>query len=143
MYQVYQIKEGENLNDVANKLNINISELKRLNGLTDNIVLKSGSYIIIPNSNYIGTNYSKYIIKKGDTLYSIAKANNIDYQTLVKFNGLKDGEYIYPEQEIIIPSINTYITKEKETIKDVLTKLNINIDNIKDLYLEEDQIINY
>lgn len=139
MYQIYQVLSNETIDTIAKKLNIDLEELKRINGMGENVVLKEGSYIIIPKNN----GYKKYIVKKGDNLYSIARNNNIDYDILVKLNGLKEGEYIYPNQEIIIPINNTYITKEQDKIKDILNKLNISIEQIEELYLEPDQIITY
>ncbi len=139
MYQVYQVSNNETISSIAKKLNISLDELNRINGIRDDIVLKEGSYIIIPKNN----NYKTYQVKQGDNLYQIARSNNVDYDTLVRLNGLKADEYIYPNQEILIPTSNIYITKEDEKIKDVLNKLNINADKIEDLYLKQDQIITY
>lgn len=139
MYQVYQVSSNETISSIAKKLNISLDELNRINGIRDDIVLKEGSYIIIPKNN----NYKTYQVKQGDNLYQIARSNNVDYDTLVRLNGLKADEYIYPNQEILIPTSNIYITKEDEKIKDVLNKLNINADKIEDLYLKQDQIITY
>ena len=36
-------------------------------------------------------NYTNYIVKKGDTLYSIAKANNISVDTLIKDNSITNN----------------------------------------------------
>ena len=147
MYQVYQIKNGETIESIAKKLNTTSDEIRRLNGIGDNATIREGSYIIIPNNGMISNNidnneYKKFIVKKGDNLYAIARNNNIDYQTLIRINGLKEDEYIYPNQEILIPNKKTYVTGE-EKIKDVLNKLNLNMDQIEELYLKEDQIINY
>ena len=139
MYQVYQVSSNETISSIAKKLNISLDELNRINGIRDDIVLKEGSYIIIPKNN----NYKTYQVKQGDNLYQIARSNNVDYDILVRLNGLKADEYIYPNQEILIPTSNIYITKEDEKIKDVLNKLNINADKIEDLYLKQDQIITY
>jgi hypothetical protein len=86
-------------------------------------------------------------VKKGDNLYEIAKNNGIDYNLLVQLNGLEKGDYIYPNQTIILPKdgLNIYMTKDNDTIEDVLTKLNITIDELMDenqkIYLREEQVI--
>lgn len=149
MYQVYQIKSGETIESIAKKLNTTSDELRRLNGIGDNATIREGSYIIIPNNNndinfnYTDPNYKKYIVQKGDNMYKIARENNIDYNTLLKLNGLKNDEYIYPNQEIIIPLKNTYVTSENEKISDIMNKLNLKMSDIEDLYVVEDQVINY
>lgn len=149
MYQVYQIKNGETIESIAKKLNISSDELRRLNGIGDNATIREGSYIIIPNNNndmnfnYTDPNYKKYIVQKGDNMYKIARENNVDYGTLLRLNGLKNDEYIYPNQEIMIPIRNTYVTSENEKISDILNKLNLKVSDIEDLLVVEDQVINY
>ncbi|WP_238786868.1 peptidoglycan DD-metalloendopeptidase family protein [Ferrimonas lipolytica] len=43
---------------------------------------------------------SNYVVKKGDTLYSIAFASGNDYRKLAKLNGLNKSNTIYPGQRI-------------------------------------------
>lgn len=136
MYKIYQV-QNETLEDIANKLNTTVDEIVKLNG-TSNIV--PGSYIIVPANK----EFTTYIVKQGDNIYSIAKNNGVDYETLLKINGLDPNDYIYPNQEIIIPNRRVYVTKENETIRDIINKLNIkDIKNIEDLYLVKDQMIKF
>lgn len=136
MYKIYQV-QNETLEDIARKLNTTVDEIVRLNG-TSNIAPES--YIIVPSSR----DFTTYIVKQGDNIYSIAKNNGADYETLLKINGLDQNDYIYPNQEIIIPNRNVYVTKENETIREVMNKLNMNdIKNIEDLYLVKDQMIKF
>ncbi len=144
MYQIYQVGPNETITSIANKLNISVDELRKINGIGENFSIVAGSYIIIPsNSNMDNEEYIKYVIKPGDNIYSIARDYNIDFETLLNLNGLNKDDYIYPSQEILIPKRKTYITKDNDTIKTVLEKLNINEDKIRDLYLIPDQIILY
>lgn len=136
MYKIYQV-QNETLEDIANKLNTTVDEIVKLNG-TSNIV--PGSYIIVPTNK----EFTTYIVKQGDNIYSIAKNNGVDYETLLKINGLDPNDYIYPNQEIIIPNRRVYVTKENDTIRDIINKLNIkDIKNIEDLYLVKDQMIKF
>jgi len=45
-------------------------------------------------------NSSAYIVKKGDTLYSIGKHYNIDYHQLAKRNGIKKPYVVYVGQRV-------------------------------------------
>ena len=132
---------GETIETIATKLNISGDELKKINGIKSGIMLRPGSYIIIPTRK--SGEYKTYIVKQGDNMYSIAKQNNVDYKTLLSLNGLNENDYIYPNQEIIIPIGNMYVTKETDTVEKVLTSLNIPVDEINELFLKEDQIIRY
>lgn len=140
MYKIYQVG-NETLNDIAAKFNTTTETLEKLNGIQSVI---PGSYIIIPNTE--SSDYTTYIVKQGDNLYAIARTYQVDYPTLLKINGLDENDYIYPNQQIMIPNNKMYVTNEQEKIKDILNKLNIKLDGIKnleDLYLVKDQIIKF
>lgn len=136
MYSVYEVRKNESLNDIAKKLNISLEELVGLNNNVNTI--KEGQLIIIPNGNQ----YNTYVVKKGDNLYSIAKRYNVDEKTIELLNGLKENEYIYPGQKLLIPKDNVYITKENDTVKKLLDS-GIELDNLYNIYLQKDQIIFY
>lgn len=136
MYSVYEVRKNESLNDIANKLNISLEELISLNNNVNTI--KEGQLIIIPNGNQ----YNTYVVKKGDNLYNIAKRYNVDEKTIELLNGLKENEYIYPGQKLLIPKDNVYITKENDSVKKLLDS-GIELDNLYNIYLQKDQIIFY
>lgn len=136
MYSIYEVKKNESLNDVANKLNISVEELINLNNNISDV--KAGQLIIIPNEN----KYNTYIVKKGDNLYNIARKYGVDVKTIELLNGLKENEYIYLGQEILIPRDNVYITKETDSIKDLLNS-GIPLDSLNNIYLQKDQTIFY
>ena len=140
MYKIYQVG-NETLNDIAAKFNTTIEALEKLNGIQSVI---PGSYIIIPNTE--SSDYTTYIVKRGDNLYAIARTYQVDYSTLLKINGLDENDYIYPDQKIMIPNSKIYVTNEQEKISDILNNLNIKLDDIKnleELYLVKDQIIKF
>ena len=151
MYQIYQIGPNETLEIIARKVGISLDELRRINGIGENASIISGSYIIIPGMNNMTdmnnitnmNNYTKYSVKPGDTMYGIAKNNNTDLDTLITLNGLNKNDYIYPNQEIVIPNRRVYVTKENDKIGDIINNLNVDIDKIKDLLVVSDQTIMY
>lgn len=65
--------------------------------------------------------FNSYVIEQGDNLYSIARKYNINPELLASMNGLNMDEYIYPNQEILIPKsgYSYYITKEGDTLDTV------------------------
>lgn len=81
------------------------------------------------NTNFLNNTIS-YIVKTGDSLYTIAKKYNTTVEELMKINHLSSS-MIYPNQVLFIPSTcninnDTYLTKECESINDILAKFNIN-----------------
>lgn len=147
MYQIYQVMPGETIDTIATKLGISSEKLIEINGLSSNLIVRPGSNIIVPVTNQGG--YQTYIVKKGDSVYSIANLYGVDYKTLYSINGLNEGEYIYPNQELIIPTGNNkiYVVQENESLEDVIKKTKTNINDLMNknskLLLKEDQLINY
>lgn len=146
MYQIYQVAPNDTLSSIATKFNTSIDEIRRLNGMSLNTMLMPGNYIVIPKvENGL---YKTYIVEKGDNLYSIAMKNNTTVRDLLLINGLNENDYIYPNQEILVPNegVNIYITGN-ETLKDVASKIGLSEQEIVEqneaLYLLPEQIIVY
>lgn len=140
MYRVYQVEQNDTIEQIANKFGITPNELISINSFTS---ISPGQFIVVPTNKVFDT----YIVKKGDNAYEIARKYNIDLNSLLKLNGLDKDDYIYPDQELLIPrnNLTVYITEENDTIKNVLDKLNLSINELleenKELYLVADQLI--
>ena len=128
MYKIYQVEYGDTIENIANKTGTTANNIKNINGIVSNQELVVGSLIIVPKEENIL--FERYIVKKGDSIYSIARVNNIDVSTLLLLNGLNKDDYIYPEQEIIIPKndVVVYVTREGDTIDGIITNLGIDAD---------------
>lgn len=146
MYRIYQIQMGDDLENIAKKLSTTTQELMRLNGITKDVALMPGGFIIIPAR---ADRFTIYTVKKGDSIYSIAREMGVDYELLLNINGLEKDDYIYPDQEIMIPSkdYKFYMTKEGDTIKGIVEDLKIDYNNLLNnndqIFLQEDQLIIY
>ena len=91
--------------------------------------------------------FENYVVKAGDTVYSIAKMYDVNPNTLLTLNGLNKDDYIYPNQEIIVPlrDVNIYITKEGDTVDSIINKLGVDANTLnnqnKRIFVIEDQLI--
>ena len=89
---MYTVKKGDSLYSISRIYNVSVDEIKKINYLTnDNLYI--GQVLRIPEfyfdmDNMNLPNYKTYIVKKGDTLYKIAKDNSVDVNTLIKDNSL-------------------------------------------------------
>lgn len=145
MYDVYQIKRTDTLEKIANNFKTNINTILDINNLSYDSSLREGMEIIVPKDkvNY----FDYYTIKKGDTLYEIAKKYNINPQLLSHINGLNMNDYIYPGQVILIPlsGYEYYITINGNSLDGIAKIFNTDISKlIKDnetIYLLEDQLL--
>lgn len=93
--------------------------------------------------------YENYIIKKGDTLFGISKQYNVNPELLSLINGLNMNDYIYENQEILIPKsgYSYYLTKSGDNLSDVLKLFNVDYNNFiktnDKILLEEGQLFAY
>ena len=100
----YTVKSGDSLYSIATKYKITVDELKSINNLTSNI-LQIGQVLTITKPMTIlpdeieecyGTEYSEptfqtYTVKKGDNLYTIAKAYNTSVSNIISLNNLSSN----------------------------------------------------
>ena len=141
MYNIYEVQKNETLDSIANDLNTTKEHLIKINGDLNNV--KQGQLIIVPTQS----NFTIYTVRKGDTLYNIAKKYNKDVKGIMLFNGLKENEFLYPNQKLMIPNDNIYVTDENDDLLDIIKKLNIKLEDFVDMnnkiYLQSDQILYY
>ena len=104
-----------------------------INGNVDlNIAYKDYPRIIKENNlnnNNNDSNIINYVVKKGDTLISIANKYDTDYRILAKDNNIANPNKIYPGDIIKIKKDNikpaTYIVKKGDTLISIANKYNI------------------
>lgn len=85
---IYTVKKGDNLYNIARLYNTSVSDIMKLNNL-NNANLSIGQKLKIPSST--STNQTTYIVKKGDSLYSIAKKFNTTVDNIKSKNNLKSN----------------------------------------------------
>ena len=145
MYKIYQVEYGDTIDLIANKTGTTKDNIKNINGINSDADLVVGGLIIVPkDSDRVFENYK---VKAGDTIYSIARAYNADPDTLLMLNGLNKNDYIYPNQEIIVPlkGVSIYVTKSGDTIDGIINNLGIDANDLnaqnKRIFVMEDQLI--
>ncbi|WP_157150486.1 LysM peptidoglycan-binding domain-containing protein [Brachyspira sp. SAP_772] len=89
----YKVKSGDTLSEIAVAKKMDLVELYSLNGLDNNYVLKAGDVLKVHGErekiNKIVI--SNYKVKKGDTLYSIARNNKMELKKLLEINNIEDA----------------------------------------------------
>ena len=129
----YVVQKGDTLYSIANKLGTTVSELKKENNLTSN-TLQIGEVLRIPTKEIYEEEEDVYIVKKGDTLYSIAMANNTTVDELKKANNLTSN-ILSTGQLLKIPSAllpeSTYTVKKGDSLYSIANKYNTTVDELK------------
>lgn len=132
----YIVQRGDTLYSLALKYNTTVDKLRKLNNLNTN-TLTIGQILVLPIENDIDE-YDIYVVKKGDSLWSISRKFNIDINDLIELNNLKDLT-LQVNQSILVPkqqeNIETdlYIVKKGDTLWSISNKLNIPVQTLKEL----------
>ena len=144
---VYIVEQGDNIESIGRKFNIPVIEIIKANNLIPPYLLTVGQSLTIPTNLYNIFDY--YVVKQGDTLYSIAKQKNTTVDLISGINGIDQNDYIYENQTILIPKqdVELYITKDGDTIDTLSEHFSTpSVDVIysnNDIYLLPGQLIIY
>lgn len=141
MNQTYTVKPGDTLYGISNQFGVSVTELAEINNIEGSNLL-IGKVLIIPNT--AGTNPNNmfmYTVKRGDTLYSIARKYNTTVQKIIDLNYLKSNnlsigqvlripEMYIPEDQMTLPSYTNYIVQRGDTLYSIARANNITVDDL-------------
>ncbi len=145
MYDKYTVKANDTLQSIANKFNTKSEILMDINNIYFPDELRADMEIIVPKNKE--QYFTVYTIESGDSLYKIAQKYNINPTLLASLNGLNMDDYIYPNQQILVPKsgYSYYITAEGDTLDTVanifkISKLDL-LNQNETIYLLKDQVL--
>lgn len=132
-YIIYTVVPGDTLYAIARKYNTSVDAIKSLNNLSSNII-NIGQTLKIPNN---ATNYLTYTVKKGDTLYGIARSYETTVNAIKSLNNLS-SDILSIGQALKIPvkeEVNyiTYVVMKNDTLYSIARRYNTTVNAIKSL----------
>ena len=121
----YIVRQGDNLNRIAQKHQISINQLKTWNGLQTNYLIAGQRLVVtnkanpskpIPQTKLVyqkpkekskkgadnSDKYTVYTIKKGDTLFNISRKFSLSIDQIIEWNNLNNVKYLKPGNNLKI-----------------------------------------
>jgi len=108
----HTVRSGENLGLIAKKYGISVSKLKSWNGLSNNMI-KPGQKLKVSEKKAVAKqekieplpndgNYVYHTIKKGDTLWDLAKKYNSSVNKIKSWNSITNSYRLKPGNKLIV-----------------------------------------
>ena len=108
----YTVRRGDNLWKIASKFGTTISSLKRANGLVSNEIYPGNTLKVPGNSSSnayasavddkADSDFVYYTIRRGDTLWEIAKKHEVEVDELADWNNIRSKSRLYPGERLKI-----------------------------------------
>ena len=98
----HRVQKGETLISIARRYGISLSELTRLNGISNPNLLEIGQKLSVPATGNFTASETRHIIKKGETLYSIARKYSTSVQRLKQTNRIQNANKLNVGQLLIV-----------------------------------------
>lgn len=99
----YTVVSGDTLWGIARKFNVSVDDLKSLNNLTSNSLSIGMVLKIPPYSNKKNEETNVYVVKSGDSLWSIARKFNSTVDEIKRLNSLQSN-ILSIGQRLVVPS---------------------------------------
>ena len=137
----YVVKAGDTLWGISNQFGVSVTELSELNDVNA-ATLKIGQVLKIPtNSGTNPDNMFMYTVKKGDTLWSIARVYGTSVEEIKKLNYFTSNDLyigqviripeIYTkEEDMYVPQFINYTVKKGDTLYSIAKKYNLSVDTL-------------
>ncbi len=149
----YQVKKNETIDSIAKVYNVSPSDIRKWNKLSDSAAITTGQQLTIFHSvkKYNVSRYIKsskttrkkyyHTVRRGESLYSIAKKYHVYTRDIKRWNHLKSSKLKYGSRLVIYSRSSTgssrnsksktHIVRRGESLSSISKKYHVSVSNIK------------
>jgi membrane-bound lytic murein transglycosylase D len=104
----HTVRPGENLSVIAKRYRVSVAELQRWNNISDPRTLRAGYELVVFHTPTQGRSAKgnssevRYVVERGDSLWSIARKYKVKVNDLRTWNSLNKGVVLQPGQKLRI-----------------------------------------
>lgn len=118
----YIVQPGDTVYSIAQRFNVPMMSIIRANGLAYPYLIYPGQKLLVlgatppppsPPASITPPTEAEYIVKPGDTLFSIAQEFNSSVEAIVSHNKIENPNLIFPGQKLVIP-----LTPQPRTVEE-------------------------
>lgn len=135
-YRRHELKAGESLALLAQRYNIRVQDIVIMNKISDPRRLQIGQNLILPlhheytstpltelEDDYLRTYRRSYTVRKGDSLWTIARKNSVTEKQLRVWNRLGWSDLIQPGQKLLVSAPPTRSNESYTPVRKVVHKV--------------------
>jgi len=107
----YTVQPGDTLFSIAQRLRTDVDTLKRLNQLSGDAIsvgqvlrVPVGAVASVPTVTPTSSQMIEHTVQRGEYLALIASKYGVPVSAIVKANNLRNANFVYPGQKLIIPA---------------------------------------
>ena len=134
----YTIRPGDSWWSIANRFGMDMYQLAQLNGMSINTVIHPGQKIRVKGTIKNGakpvknTNTSFYVVKPGDSWWSIAAKHGLSMYALASRNGKTIYTVIHPGDKLTISgqTSRTYTVRRGDTLSSIASRLGTSVSSL-------------
>ena len=134
----YTIQSGDSWWSIANRFGMDMYQLAQLNGMSINTVIHPGQKIRVKGTIKNGAkpvkniNTSFYVVKPGDSWWSIAAKYGLSMYTLAARNGRTIYSMLHPGDRLTISGQTTriYTVKSGDTLSGIANRLGTSVSSL-------------
>lgn len=134
----YTIQPGDSWWSIANRFGMDMYQLAQLNGMSINTVIHPGQKIRVKGTIKNGakpvknTNTSSYVVKPGDSWWSIAAKYGLSMYTLAARNGKSIYTVIHPGDRLTVigQTTRTYTVRRGDTLSSIASRLGTSVSSL-------------
>lgn len=131
----YTVQSGDTLRKIATRFNTTWEEIARLNNITNPNLIYVGQVLTVQQTTTQPT--ENYVVKRGDTMYSIARRYNMTITELATLNKITDVNKLEVGQVLVVKSViiapTTYTVQSGDTLYRIAVRFNKNVNDLAKL----------